>query len=338
AADLTRDREWREFLVRRALEFDAANPDVVYEMGALLQQLKQPAAALPYFERHLGMVDDDQQTLVQIGKCYIDLGRLAEAEAVLQRALALADDAVGEYNLGYVLEQTGRSSEAETRYHRAIALNPGLASAHTNLGTALAGRGRVDEGAAHLAEAARPRATISGRCSCSSGRSSARRASSGSRSISTRTTPTRTPTSGRRWRSRARTARRCASSTRRCGSTRTTPAPARTGRRCWRECRWRRRVDARARVDRGARRHRRLPRRPGAGGERAPGRARRRRDGLRAAADGVHRRRAVGAAGIRRGLPGIRAARPADERVAARQRRRADQRGCRRGRGAGERG
>jgi tetratricopeptide (TPR) repeat protein len=155
AADLTRDREWREFLVRRALEFDAANPDVVYEMGALLQQLKQPAAALPYFERHLGMVDDDQQTLVQIGKCYIDLGRLAEAEAVLQRALALADDAVGEYNLGYVLEQTGRSSEAETRYRRAIALNPGLASAHTNLGTALAGRGRVDEGAAHLAEAAR---------------------------------------------------------------------------------------------------------------------------------------------------------------------------------------
>jgi len=155
AADLTRDREWREFLVRRALEFDGANPDVVYEMGALLQQLKRPAEALPYFERHLGMVDDDQQTLVQIGKCYTDLGRLADAEAALRRALALADDAVGEYNMGYVLEQAGRNEEAEARYRRAIALNPGLAAAHTNLGTALAARGRADEGAGHLAEAAR---------------------------------------------------------------------------------------------------------------------------------------------------------------------------------------
>ena len=155
AADLTRDREWREFLVRRALEFDGANPDVVYEMGALLQQLKRPAEALPYFERHLGMVDDDLQTLVQIGKCYTDLGRLPEAEATLRRALALADDAVGEYNLGYVLEQSGRDDQAEAHYRRAIALNPGLAAAHTNLGTALAARGRVDEGAGHLTEAAR---------------------------------------------------------------------------------------------------------------------------------------------------------------------------------------
>ena len=70
AADLVRDAAWREYLIRRALEFDAANPDVVYEMGALLQQLKRPREALPYFEHHLDMVSDDQQTLVQIGKCY----------------------------------------------------------------------------------------------------------------------------------------------------------------------------------------------------------------------------------------------------------------------------
>ena len=41
------------------------------------------------------MVSDDQQTLVQIGKCYADLGRFKDAEAVLRRAVALADDAVG---------------------------------------------------------------------------------------------------------------------------------------------------------------------------------------------------------------------------------------------------
>jgi len=155
AADLIRDGPWREYLVRRALEFDERNPDVVYEMGALLQQLKRPEEALTYFNRHLEMVDDDQQTLVQIGKCYIDLGRSAEAEATLRRALALSDDAVGEYNLGYVLEQVGRAGEAEPHYQRAIALNPGLAAAQTNLGTALAARGRFADAVGHLAEAVR---------------------------------------------------------------------------------------------------------------------------------------------------------------------------------------
>jgi tetratricopeptide (TPR) repeat protein len=155
AADLLRDASWREYLVRRALEFDGNNPDVVYEMGALLQQLKRPREALSYFERHLDMVSDDQQTLVQMGKCHADLRQFAEAEAVLRRAVALADDAVGEYNLGYVLDQVGRPDEAERQYQRALALNPGLPSAQTNLGTALAARGRLTEAASHLAEAVR---------------------------------------------------------------------------------------------------------------------------------------------------------------------------------------
>jgi tetratricopeptide (TPR) repeat protein len=155
AADPTRDAAWREYLIRRALEFDGANPDVVYEAGALYQQLKRPAEALPYFQRHLDMVTDDQQTLVQIGKCYSDLGKFGEAEAHLRRALALSDDAVGEYNLGYVMEQTGRADEAERQYRRALALNPGLAAAQTNLGTALAARGRLGEAVDHLSEAVR---------------------------------------------------------------------------------------------------------------------------------------------------------------------------------------
>ena len=155
AADLVRDGTWREFLVRRALEFNERNPDVVYEMGALLQQLKRPEEALTYFNAHLEMVSDDQQTLVQIGKCYADLGRFQDAEAVLRRAVNAADDAVGFYNLGYVLEQLGRPAEAERQYERALELNPGLAGAHTNLGTALARQGNFAEAVAHLAEAVR---------------------------------------------------------------------------------------------------------------------------------------------------------------------------------------
>ena len=155
AIELTRDPARREALVRRALETNAGDPDVVYEVGALLQQLRRPAEALPYFQRHLEMVEDDQQTLVQIGKCYGDLGRLREAEAALRQALALGDDAVGSYNLGVVLEERGQTGEAERHYRRAVALGAGLAGARNNLGALLARDGRRDEAVLLLREAIR---------------------------------------------------------------------------------------------------------------------------------------------------------------------------------------
>lgn len=150
-----RDPAFREELTRRALEVDPGNPDVVYEMGSLLQQRRRPQEALPYFVRHLDMVEDDQQTLVQIGKCHIDLGRLDEAETTLRQALASSDDAIGFYNLGIVLEQRDRLQEAERSYRRAIDLNAGLPRAHNNLGGLLAAGGRLDEAEQHLRESIR---------------------------------------------------------------------------------------------------------------------------------------------------------------------------------------
>jgi tetratricopeptide (TPR) repeat protein len=147
--DITRDPRRREQLVRRAVETNPRDPDVVYEMGSLLQQLRRPQEALGYFTRHLDMVDDDQQTLVQIGKCYTDMNRLDDAEAALRRALALGDDAVGSYNLGVVLEERGQDADAEREYRRAVDLGPGLASARNNLGGLFARTGRSAE-AKHL--------------------------------------------------------------------------------------------------------------------------------------------------------------------------------------------
>ncbi len=153
--DLTRDGVRRERAVRQALASDPDNPDVVYEMGLLLQQLRRPADALPYFVQHLALTGGEAQTLVQLGKVYTDLGRLDEAETALRRSLAEGDDAVGFYNLGLVLEQRGRDGEAESHYRRAIAVNPGLASAHNNLGSLLARRGRTADAAGHLRESIR---------------------------------------------------------------------------------------------------------------------------------------------------------------------------------------
>jgi tetratricopeptide (TPR) repeat protein len=149
AVDAARDPGRREQLVRRAVETNPKDPDVVYEMGSVLQQHRKPREALEYFTRHVDMVDDDQQALVQIGKCYTDLGRLDDAEATLRKALALGDDAVGSYNLGVVLEEKGREADAEREYRQAVALGPALASARNNLGGLLARTGRSAE-AKHL--------------------------------------------------------------------------------------------------------------------------------------------------------------------------------------------
>ena len=153
--DVMRDPQRREQLVRRAVETNPRDPDVVYEMGSLLQQLRRPKEALEYFTRHLDMVEDDQQTLVQIGKCYTDLGRLDEAESALRRGLALGDDAVGFYDLGVVLEHRGRDEEAEREYRRAVELGPGLAAARNNLGGLLARTGRNAEAKTLLSESIR---------------------------------------------------------------------------------------------------------------------------------------------------------------------------------------
>jgi tetratricopeptide (TPR) repeat protein len=157
--DLARQAQRRIELVRRALEVDEKNPDVVYEMGSLLQQLQRPAEAVPIFTRHLEMVPDDQQTLVQIGKCYIDMGRLDEAETTLRKALSLGEDAVGFHNLGVVMQRLDRPSEAEVSYRRAVALGPNLAGARNNLAALLASRGQLDDAVRYLNEAIRLDAT-----------------------------------------------------------------------------------------------------------------------------------------------------------------------------------
>jgi tetratricopeptide (TPR) repeat protein len=145
----------REQLVRRAVNVDPENPDVVSELASLLQQLGRPVDAIPYLTRHLGMVPGDQQSLIQLGKCYADLGRLSEAERALRDALAAGDDAVGYYNLALVLERGERLEEAESSYRRAVALGPGLARARNNLGLLLARTDRLDEATGHLREAIR---------------------------------------------------------------------------------------------------------------------------------------------------------------------------------------
>jgi tetratricopeptide (TPR) repeat protein len=142
-ADLSDNRPWKEYLLRRALEFDASNPAVVYELASLLRAVGRHAEALELFFRYARLVPDDYQGLGQIGSCLGDLGRFAEAESYLRRALELVDDAVTHYDLGFVLTRLGRTAEAIAEYERALERDPNHVKARTNLAVNLVGLGQI---------------------------------------------------------------------------------------------------------------------------------------------------------------------------------------------------
>jgi hypothetical protein len=66
--------------------------DVAFHVGALLCQLGDYASALPCFERSLALYGPNSATLYNLGVCHYSLGRLDEAEAVVEEALAAEPD------------------------------------------------------------------------------------------------------------------------------------------------------------------------------------------------------------------------------------------------------
>lgn len=134
------DTAWREFLVRRALEFNPDDLNVLMAMAELLQDTRRPADALAFLTRHETLAPGDHHGLVQQGRVLADLGRLTEAEAVLRRAVAVRD-AAAEFNLGTVLDQQDRWDEARAHYERALAINPFHTRAMNNLGAGFDRRG-----------------------------------------------------------------------------------------------------------------------------------------------------------------------------------------------------
>jgi tetratricopeptide (TPR) repeat protein len=188
-ADLTANAAWAEYVMRRGLEFDPDNPDVVFTLGRILRTGERNAEALELFLRYQQLVPGDFLALGQIGNCFAALRRYEEAEAYLRRAIEHLDDAPTHYNLGLVMALVGRPAEAVAEYERALdrdanhlearsnlaamlvrqgqldrasrqletvlKLEPENANAHTNLGLVFAQRGQIDRAVRELREALR---------------------------------------------------------------------------------------------------------------------------------------------------------------------------------------
>jgi len=149
-ATLTVNAAWSEYLVRRAVEFDPANPDAVLKLARVLRTLDRNDEALTLFLKYVEMVPGDYLGLAHIGSCLSAMGRYQEAEGYFRRSLAGLDDATTHYNLGLLMSMTGRLPDAEREYRRAIALDPAHADARSNLGPLLVRMGRTREAADEL--------------------------------------------------------------------------------------------------------------------------------------------------------------------------------------------
>jgi len=91
-----------------------------------------------------------------LGNVLVELDRTTEAVQHYREALRLKPDYAGaHYNLANLLETWGRSSEAIAQYQMALRLKPEYVCAHNNLGIALHAAGRSEEAIAHYREALR---------------------------------------------------------------------------------------------------------------------------------------------------------------------------------------
>jgi len=98
---------------RRALELDAGLPDALLNLGRLLHERGETAAAERYYRLALAALPDDPTPAYNLGVVLQDLGRVREAVAAYETALARdARYADAHYNLAGLYEELGEPEAA----------------------------------------------------------------------------------------------------------------------------------------------------------------------------------------------------------------------------------
>ncbi|MGH7463816.1 MAG: tetratricopeptide repeat protein [Longimicrobiales bacterium] len=103
-----------------------------FDLGVELEAVA-PDEARAAYEESLRLEPGAADTRVNLARLLHEAGRRAEAESQYRQVLAMREHALAAYNLGVLLEDTKRETDAIHAYARAIAADPGLAEAHYNL-------------------------------------------------------------------------------------------------------------------------------------------------------------------------------------------------------------
>lgn len=103
-----------------------------FDMGLELEAVA-PDEARAAYERAVELEPAHADARVNLGRLLHEAGEPAAAEAQYRAALQHAEHALAAYNLALVLEDLGRASDAIRAYARALAADAQLAEAHYNL-------------------------------------------------------------------------------------------------------------------------------------------------------------------------------------------------------------
>lgn len=156
----TWDADTGQYLLPLQAESDAGNVLLInsrdderaraddYFNQAYLAELDDGAGAAAAYERCLQLRPDHREARINLGRLLHIEGRLEEAEKIYRGAIARDCDTL--FNLGVVLEDLGRESDAITAYGEALSLDPNCADAHYNLARLYDGAGRARESMRHL--------------------------------------------------------------------------------------------------------------------------------------------------------------------------------------------
>ena len=125
-------------------------------LGSLFLDRGKVNEAIAHFQKALALQSDDAGLHNNLGNALLKKGHTDEAIRQYQEALRLKpDDAAAYYNLGNALGKRGQMDEAIGHFREALRLKPDDANAHNNLGAALDRKGQIDEAISHFQQVIR---------------------------------------------------------------------------------------------------------------------------------------------------------------------------------------
>ncbi|MEH1951330.1 MAG: tetratricopeptide repeat protein [Nostoc sp.] len=133
-----------EQLYSQVLEKQPDNPEALYGLGMLAQQMGQPEIAEQWLSAASQVQPDSVKTWFSLGNLHLVQEQFSQAEKAYRQALVLLPNSLPIYNnLGYTLQQQGLFEEAIHYYQKALELKPDFIEAETNLGNVLHAQGKL---------------------------------------------------------------------------------------------------------------------------------------------------------------------------------------------------
>jgi predicted O-linked N-acetylglucosamine transferase (SPINDLY family) len=143
-------------LFERSIGINPANPRAFNGCGTACRALGRTGEAIVALRRAIDLHPGYVEAWSNLGNALRDAGAMDESMAAHRRAISLDPQrAEPHMELGVTLTNLRRNQEAVESYRKAIALNPALAAAHANLGAVFLAQGDLDAAADSLREALR---------------------------------------------------------------------------------------------------------------------------------------------------------------------------------------